>query len=802
MSLGAILIIAHATLDHGGQADLAAMFALLAGFALVALAMSVLYLRLGETHRQAAETETAFQTAVQSLTDGFAIYDTSNALVLANERIRDMVSDLDDAHALLDDETPAQERKLSDGRWVLLRAHGLPCGGKALVCTDITTLKNREQAILDHATRYRDMVERSPVPIYVHRDLIVIYANTATAKALGYPSPQAIVGKNIFDLVHPDDHKLLQRRVQEVAEKDGPLSKTDMKFIRRDGDAIYTEAQVSPVIFDGEPALESILYDVTARKKAERGMRESELRYRNLFELSPDAIIVHDGRDILFANDAAAQMLGAERDIDLFGMSIDALKCHADQTSPLSISGSLDTHGEGAARACQVCRLDGVSFDAEVVVAFTPHHGEVVQQAVIRDVTQRKRMDAAMTQNAKLASLGSMAAGLAHELSQPLNIMRFAAEGGLLKMNKGRIDNAGHAKNYKLIQDQAERMAQVMDNMRIFSRKDAKPTGAFDLTLAARNICHLVRNPFRVDDVHIVIEGPLSGLGAQGSAVQFEQVMLNLLNNARDSILEHRQRHDLDEPGRITIALRKEAGETIVSVSDNGGGIDKEHLGHLFDPFFTTKDVGKGTGLGLAISHEIISAMSGTLDVANAEHGARFTLRLPLAAVTAQDGNDTASLSAAAQSDFPTPHNDDAKIVPIAPADGPAPSDSALDATRGGHILIVEDEVEAAFAMAEFLREEGFEVSLAHNGREGLEAYRNKRPDVVITDIRMPGMTGTDLIAALRSERADLPIIAVTGHMGETESIEHAPGAHPVKVLKKPVSLMALSREIDILGAA
>ena len=136
---------------------------------------------------------------------------------------------------------------------------------------------------------------------------------------------------------------------------------------------------------------------------------------------------------------------------------------------------------------------------------------------------------------------------------------------------------------------------------------------------------------------------------------------------------------------------------------------------------------------------------------------------------------------------------------PAAPA---APVPDGATTKRTGHILVVEDEIEAAHAMAEFLRDEGFTVAIAHNGSEGLEAYRTLRPDIVVTDIRMPGLNGTELIAALRREREDLPIIAVTGHMGETETIEHEGGAIPVKVLKKPVSLMALSREIDLLGAA
>lgn len=788
--------------------------------------------RQRQNQRRATNAADRLEAAIATLPEGLAVFDAADTLVMCNQSLRDMYPALaEDLSAGADCATLAEalcrsmlapmsdasrqalaaklcrdgsetELELADGRWVLHRNRSQPDGGKVTISTDITAVKRRELQLQDSAVRYRDMVERSPVPIYVHRERIVIYANTAMAKALGHASPHDIVGMNIFDLVHPDHHKLAWKRLAMAEQDGGALPQTDMKFRRKDGGILYTEAQVSPITFGGHPAFESILYDISARRRAERALMESEQRYRNLFELSPDAILVHDGHSILFANAAAARMLGADSDTGLFGMDVAAFSAESDGcacpllTAPSAMPAS---PAETAPQSCQLRKLDGTPFDAEIVAAPTNHHGQMVQQAVIRDVTRRKRIDATMVQNAKLASLGGMAAGLAHELSQPLNIMRFAAEGGLLKMAKNTMDEAGHAKTYRLIQDQAERMATVMDNMRIFSRKDPGPMQAFDVTLAARNICHLVRNPFRVDDVHIQINAPVSGVKAFGNAIQFEQVLLNLLNNARDAILEHRARHDLDEPGRIVLdcAVPEGGDETVLTVTDSGGGIDDTHLARIFDPFFTTKEEGHGTGLGLALSHEIITAMSGTLEAHSTAGGARFTIRLPLSgaariADTASTRADTDEIAAAA----PVPTAARGPQTPDAPTHRHT---AASRVAARQHILVVEDEVEAAWAMAEFLRDEGFEVSIANNGREGLDSYRARRPDAVVTDIRMPGLDGTALIAALRKERADLPIIAVTGHMGDTEQLAPDADAPPVKVMKKPVSLMALSREIGDL---
>lgn len=774
--------------------------------------LGLLVKRLRDRDRRATEAERLLNATIASIPDGFLVFDANDRLILCNDHLREMYAQIsdhmvpgasrmdiarrlresgtfaaDDMNMLtqkidaIGDDVGETELQLNDGRWVLYRDRKLPDGGRIGIRTDITEIKKREQALTVSAMRYRDMVERSPVCIYVHRDGIVLYANSATTKMLGYPSADDIVGKNIYALIHPGHHKLVMKRIARAEETEAPLAQADVTFMRFDGTEIYTEAQVGRVIFDGSPALETVLIDISQRQRTERALSESEQRYRNLFELSPDAILVHDGEHILFANEAAAQMLAAPTEASLFGGSIKDLVQDCGDNCALLASTKTDV------QSCQIKRLNGEVFDAEVVVAPTKYHGQEAQQAVIRDVTERKRMDASMTQNAKLASLGSMAAGLAHELSQPLNIMRFAAEGGLLKMAKAPISAEQHAKNYTLIQSQSERMAAVMDNMRIFSRKDPGPLQPFDMPLAMRNISHLVRNPFRVDDVHIEIIGPVSGIMAFGNAVQFEQVMLNLLNNAKDSIIEHRLHSKEDEPGRITIECKAETktDTAIITVQDNGGGIDEHIIGRIFDPFFTTKDVGQGTGLGLALSHEIITAMSGMMTAHNTKGGARFHIRLPLINVN----TGAAAPSSDAQ--------EEDSIVDIATRTEMRNPTTALP-----HILVVEDEVEAARALSEFLKDEGFKVSIAHDGREGLATYHAEHPDIIITDVRMPGMDGIALIQAVRADNADLPIIAVTGHMGDTEEIDAGPGVVPVKIMQKPVSLMELYRKIDEICAA
>ncbi|MBL4614380.1 MAG: PAS domain S-box protein [Magnetovibrio sp.] len=772
--------------------------------------------RLQKSEARATEAEQHLKAAIDNVSEGFVIFDKNERLVMFNERYRDMypaiadklvpgITFTDMTQALIDskmapecDESAKkwQQNRITqfrseqgefiaqyaDGRWVLLRDRKLPNGGSVGIRTDITDIKTREFELLASERRQHDLVERAPVAIYVHHNQSIIYANTMTAHMLGYDSPDQLLGKSIYDLIHPDHHRLALNRYKKVTTSSAALPQIDMKFCRADGSVIYTEAQVSNIVFDGDPAQETILRDITSRRRTERALMESEMRYRTLFELAPDAMLVHDGQKILFANAAAAKLLGAPDERKLINLKLSTLvPAHADQNVLKAFTTWQDTGTEPVSLSeARFVRLDNSFFDAEIVTAPTNYHGSAVYHAVIRDVTQRKLMDATMAQNAKLASLGSMAAGLAHELSQPLNIMRFTAEGGLLKIKRGTANMVQHKKNYGLIQDQAERMGAIMDSMRIFSRKDPGPMTAFDMALSIRNIVNMMRNPFRIDGVNIEVQAPVSGVKVLGGPIQLEQVLLNLLKNARDAIVEHLMSNPDGPTGQITIKChpRLERGDAIITVSDNGSGIAPEDLRQIFDPFFTTKEVGKGTGLGLALSHEIIVSMSGTLSAQTTTEGACFTIALPLSDKScANDAHDVSQQSRPQPNIIPNPTN----------------------VTNDLRVLAVEDEDEAARAMADYLTEEGFLVTTASDGHAGLEAYHEFHPDIVITDIRMPGISGAELIQALRKFDAELPIIAVTGHMGETESIEPFSTSAPIQVMKKPVSLAELSRKIGAI---
>jgi PAS domain S-box-containing protein len=282
-------------------------------------------------------------------------------------------------------------------------------------------------------------------------------------------------------------------------------------------------------------------------------------------------------------------------------------------------------------------RKDGRLFWAHVVIdPIRDPAGELAGFAKItRDVTERKRLEAELVQASKMATLGTLSAGIAHELSQPLNIIRMWSENALMRIHAGNADPARTERALKLIVDQTQRMATIITHVRTFSRADQSAVGDFDPAQSARAAVEFVERPYEVEEIAVEADLPDSVCEIHGNAVQLEQVILNLLSNARDAIRERRQ-NEPEPAGLISVAMTFDAsaGLAKITITDNGAGIPAEAIDRVFDPFFTTKEVGQGTGLGLSVSYSIIDAMGGRLTAMNAQdetgtRGACFSIALP-----------------------------------------------------------------------------------------------------------------------------------------------------------------------------
>jgi PAS domain S-box-containing protein len=561
-----------------------------------------------------------------------------------------------------------------DGLWTSVAGRPLrePGGaGKAgvLVCSDITEHKRVENALRDTQALYESLVEGLPQHIFCKdRESRITLANQRYCADLNRTLPE-ILGKTdrdffpseLADKYIADDQRVMQscQNVDTIEEHRRP-----------DGSKLFVHVVKTP-IYNAQVevvGVQGIFWDVTQEVLANQAVANSEKRYRQLTEATMDGIVVidPDGSIVLF-NPAAERMFGY--------VAAEILGAPASLLVPEELK---DFHDEGIARFLKSRlpdllgqprefkgrRKDGSDFPAEIALSLLadPGDGDAGTQrpaqilAAIRDLTERNKMRALMVQNEKLASIGLLSAGVAHEINNPLafvanNLVVMERDcKGLLDLL--RLHESGQASLDSNLAEEIQTLAQDIDldyikgNLpRILSRTRDGIERVTRIVHSLRGMARteaprrqVARIPDLVDGCLEILHGKFKRLGVVVAQEhdpnpvvpcvpsQISQVILNLVVNAYQAIEATGQ-----QQGRIDIRTARKGEEILLEIHDNGGGIKQEHLSLLFDPFFTTKDVGEGTGLGLSISHHIVSAHGGRIEVETQPgDGSRFKIYLPL----------------------------------------------------------------------------------------------------------------------------------------------------------------------------
>lgn len=386
-------------------------------------------------------------------------------------------------------------------------------------------------------------------------------------------------------------------------------------------------------------AVANVISTTIIRNRIADELSDRERTLDAILDNAADGIVVSDGRgNIMMANDAAEEIFGYEA-AQLKKMQIRDL---VPATYPSKTTHAAhDSEIQTSAREMMGRRADGSTVPIDIAMSEFDGPNGSLHIALVRDITEQKSLQSQLIQASKLATVGEMAAGIAHELNQPLNIMRMAADNVLIRMDTGNIDTDYVRDNLVLVSEQAGRMGKIILHMRVFSRQDTSDFVPFDPARPTRNACDLIRRQLQLESVQLSLDVEASDHLVEGSESQLEQVVINMITNARDAIQE--QPHDDSANGargRIDVTARLHPSDAtfVVKVSDTGGGIPSDVLARVFDPFFTTKEVGIGTGLGLSVSYGIISSMGGTITARNTGIGCEMCIELPL---TVEQSADT-----------------------------------------------------------------------------------------------------------------------------------------------------------------
>jgi PAS domain S-box-containing protein len=499
---------------------------------------------------------------------------------------------------------------------------------------DISDIQNQQQRAAAAHARLDNLIASSPAVIYVQQ-----YSEGALVPAFFSASLQPLLGWSLADcgdgaliaMIHPEDRDLYFQRTRQLLREGTVRARYRMRDRQGAYHWLLDEAKLLRNDLGLPVEAVGLWLDVTEATLAAEQVKKSEERYRILVEDSP-AMICRYRPDLIltFGNQPLATYLECTPEqlpgVDLGSWMSDEQRAAFVQRlaaltpeQPVSTA-EISLQLPGREHAWWVWSDRGV-FD---------EHGHLIEvQAVGRDNTEVRRSQQQLTQSAKMATLGEMATGLAHEINQPLNVMRMAIVNVLKRLGNGDVQIDYLTDKLNRIDAQVQRAAKVVDHMRVFGRRSEIEQQLFNPASAIEGTLSLLAEGMRGKGVDLRINETAFEVHVRGYVDQLEQVLINLMVNARDALLGKREKDSSFKPW-ISIYAERDEQNVRLWVEDNGGGIDPRLLERIFEPFFTTKPIGVGTGLGLSVSYGIIDNMGGHLSVRNSAEGARFCIELPI----------------------------------------------------------------------------------------------------------------------------------------------------------------------------
>lgn len=594
---------------------------------------------------------------------------------------------------------------------------------------DVTEERRARDAVSQSEARYRHLFESASDAIYtMNLRGIFTSMNDAAVAMSGHPRGE-LLGRNsrfVFD----DDAEVGRVREQFDRALAGESARYECHFRRADGERRLVSVTNTPLRLGAEIiGVLGIARDVTDERARAAALARSEARYTRLVESASDAIFAVDAAGQFTAvNHALEHAVGLGREA-LVGAPLDRLIDARDSATAQGLLGRT-FEGERCRGSLRYRAADGSLRQGSVITAPVFEDGVITGAlGIMRDVTEERRLAEQLLQQEKLAAVGQLVSGVAHELNNPLaGVMAFSEL--LLSSGAAQDVDARHA--METIHHEAMRAAKIVSHLLTFARQRPAERTDADLNAIVADTLALRRYALRSAQIEIDVVLDPAMPRTWADPFQLQQVVLNLLGNAEQALAEW------DGPRRIAVWTRSEGTTLVIAVSDSGPGIPREERDRIFNPFYTTKPVGQGTGLGLSISDGIVREHRGLIRVeSQLGEGATFFVEIPLA-------GRPAPLPAHAAPAVPQPH-----------VSGAGPR----------RMLVADDESAMRSALSTFLVTQGHAVTAAAGGLEARALLNANEYDVVLLDLRMPDLGGDALYDELRSRdprHADR-VVFVTG---------------------------------------
>lgn len=614
-------------------------------------------------------------------------------------------------------------------------------------------------------------------------DRKILYANPAEAEMHGY-QPENLIGKHVGIFAPPDRHKPM---TSEQIQKMQTWSHESVN-IRKDG-SVFPVQLISDVVRTpaGEPtAIVTICEDITTRKWAEENLRESEEKYRQLFEGETDAIMVFDAETFRFedANRATLELFGYPKE-EFLTLTVEDIS--AEEKKPLEISQKVKEQGDQGLQVslCYKKKKDGNIFPVEMSSGSFISKGRKKIIEAIRDITGRvqaeeehRYLEAQIRQSQKLEALGTLAGGVAHDFNNILGTMLGYTEVLLREFPEKSKEKTYLERVYRA----GERASELVQQILFFSRSQEHQLIPTDIAPILEETLNMMRATIPTT-VELRQDIQPNCRPILADATQIRQIIVNLCVNAshamkeRGGTLEVSLEEVTSLPPNLPAGLPTDSSQERgiphlkLMIRDTGCGMRPDVQEHIFEPFFTTKGIGEGVGLGLSVVYGIVKGHHGVITVeSDPGKGTIFHIFFPVT-------EELVSQEERAR--------DDTTVI-----------------MGKEHILIIEDEGDLAELYEIALTKLGYHVTTLHHGDEALELFRSNpvQFDLVFTDQTMPRMTGAQLSQEFLNIRADIPIILATGY-SNTILEEKVKALGICHFLMKPVKVSDLIQIIQKIFA-
>jgi PAS domain S-box-containing protein len=718
------------------------------------------------------QSEARFLAATSSLDDGFAIADAEGKLVFFNEAFADHIEK--DRAGLLTigrgiDELLDMDRfnvdgsdveyTLSDGRWIDGWQSGMPDGGKVILLHDITEAKNTEIRIRESEARYRLVINTQSELVARHNPGgRTTFANDAYCRYLGLTLEELLSRpESNFDTIVPEDREMYDAHLASLTPQ-SPSSTIIVRSVLMPSGDVRWEEWTETGIFDDDGKLveiQSIGRDVTERKRAEEALSVSEARMAAFLEYAPVAMLAKDRNGIFtMVNPETVKRLGRPAHQIIGRRTVDILPADEAAMMDRSIDTVLTT-GEMQIEEQYHPSLAPYLYSMFIRFPIRSETGEVTgagvfavdqtsQRLVEKELESQRHM---LQQSEKLAALGSLLAGVAHELNNPLSIVV-----GYAGMLHEMAQDEPTKRRTKELHSAAERCARIVNTFLSMAR--SKPIEKRNVSIDAvlSDVLELAAYGLRSNGITVERERLVKLPDFFADPDQLHQVFMNVVLNAQQAMT------GIEGERKLNVKSYRGRGHIVIDILDSGAGIDEATKARAFEPFFTTKPQGVGTGIGLSVCLRIVEAHGGTISLDSASGGGTLCrIKLPM-------GPET-------------PREDD--------------HESQAAFRLAGRLLVVDDEATIGDFLVDALGAEGVEVVAVASGRQAQQAILDSDFDAVLTDLRMPDIDGDKLVAFILDHRPDLQgkIVLMTG---DALNAQHRIERTDLPVVAKPIDLAAL----------